>query len=173
MKFFFTIVLLSLSSFTYAVDGYKNMKFGASKWQMIDSGLCEFQEAELINIEGFDSLVCGDFMLGQNAVEAAAFFINERFLRFVIEVPLDSAEGVMHGLIKKYGNASSSSSEQELLAVDKYPNRVAMLAFDNDTIILRLESDANNEQSAVLIYTSPKYDQLIQRYQTESVLDSL
>ena len=81
--------------------------------------------------------------------------------------------GLSKGLADKYGQPSSSSTPQEFQAIDTLPNREAFVAFDNNTVYLKLMSDENYIQSAILLYTSPSYDSLLLKNQKESVSNDL
>ncbi len=167
-----SILMLSPLNQSYAVDGYKDLKFGITKKQVSDSNICSFAEVNSDQV-GVEFLSCDDFKFGNRVVEAGAFFINNQFLRFVIVPNVDDAMGIMQGLMKKYGNPSSSSTPKELQAVDSLPNQSAFIAFDSNTVIVRLMSDENHNQSMLLIYTSPQYDILLQNKQQQSVSDDL
>ncbi|SHN92767.1 hypothetical protein BHECKSOX_1369 [Bathymodiolus heckerae thiotrophic gill symbiont] len=116
---------------------------------------------------------CDDFMFGGKAVEAGAFFIDGKFLRFAIVPSVDVAISLMEGLSKKYGSPSSSSTQKEFQSVDALPNREAFLAFDKNTVYLKLMSDENYVQSTILLYTSPSYDVLLLKNQQKSISSDL
>ncbi|MEJ1366293.1 MAG: hypothetical protein RPU42_14555 [Candidatus Sedimenticola sp. (ex Thyasira tokunagai)] len=161
-----------MSPVVMAVDGYKGLKFGMTKEQVLESKLCTFEEQST----GQDGVVfygCSDFIFGGEAVEAGAFFIGGKFLRFAIIPSLDVAVGLTQGLTDKYGPVSSASTKQEFNAVDTLPNRSAFLAFDKDTVYLKLSSDENYVQSALLLYTSPRFDALLFKGQKKAVSDDL
>ena len=155
-----------------AVEGYKNLKFGISKGEVLGDGICTLQEYES-DQPGVESYFCDDFSFGGKIVQAGAFFINDEFLRFVIVPPVDVAIGLAKGLSEKYGSPSSSSSQKEFQAIDTLPNREAFIAFDENTIFLKLMSNENYEQSALLIYTSKKYEILLLENQKQSINDDL
>ncbi|MCP3943498.1 MAG: hypothetical protein GY710_18740 [Desulfobacteraceae bacterium] len=155
-----------------AVDGYKNLKFGMSIKQIIASNVCTLEKSESGQV-GVEFYGCDDFMFGNEAVEAAVFFIDGKFLRFAIVPSVDVALSLVNGLAKKYGNPSSSSTQKEFEAIDTLPNREAFLAYDKNTIYLKLMSDENYIQSAILLYTSPDYDVLLLKNQQKSISNDL
>ena len=155
-----------------AIDGYKSLKFGAHKKEVMESKLCTLDEANSGQV-GVKFLSCDDFKFGSKIVEAGAFFINNEFLRFGIMPSIDMAVGLSKGLSKKYGEPSSASTTKEFEDVDHFPNKEAFLAFDDNTIILKVMSDENNIQTALLIYTSLKYDRLLLKQQQNSMADDL
>lgn len=157
MKITILLLVLTLSSNLFAVDGYKELKFGISKKQVLASKLCTFNPVDS-GILGVEGLQCSNFNLGGQLVNAYAFFINDKFLRLAIYPPIEVLSGLTNSLSSKYGEASSSSTKEEFEAVDKSPNKEAFLAFDKDTIILKIISDENNFQTALLLYNSPDYE---------------
>ncbi len=169
--FVFLITVFIVQS-AIAAEGYKNLKFGMSKGEVIDDRICTLQEYES-DQPGVESYFCDDFSFGGKTVQAGAFFINDEFLRFVIVPPVDVAIGLAKGLSEKYGSPSSSSSQKEFQAIDTLPNREAFIAFDENTIFLKLMSNENYEQSALLIYTSKKYEILLLENQKQSINDDL
>jgi len=153
-----TFLLSSISA--SAVDGYKDLKFGATKAVILKNSGYSFLKSS-VDQPGVEMYSCVDFKFGNKIVEAAALFVNNKFLRFVIVVPIDQIQGIVANLQEKYGAASSSSPQASFQAVDTHPNTEAFLAFDNNTIYLKISSDSNLIQSALLIYTSPDYDKHI------------
>ena len=169
--FVFLITVFIVQS-AIAAEGYKNLKFGMSKGEVLDDRICTLQEYES-DQPGVESYFCDDLSFGGKTVEAGAFFINDEFLRFVIVPPVDVAIGLAKGLSEKYGSPSSSSSQKEFQAIDTLPNREAFIAFDGNTIFLKLMSNENYEQSALLIYTSKKYEVLLLENQKQSINNDL
>lgn len=179
MKFFNKLWLvagffgaITASPMALAVDGYQDLKFGMSQKQVLAKTQCSMQRHES-GFAGVEYYGCGDFTFGGKLVEAGAFFIDDTFLRFVIVPPVDDAFGLMEALTNKFGRPSSSSTQAEFEAVDNHPNREAFLAFDQDTVYLRLMSDENYAQNIYLIYTSPQYEKLLVRNQKSSIMDDL
>lgn len=160
------------SQLAVAVDGYQDLKFGMSKKQVFAKQICSLQEYES-GYAGVDYFGCMDFTFGGKPVEAGVFFIDDSFLRFVIVPPVDDAFGLMEALSNKFGSPSSSSTQSEFEAVDTHPNREAFLAYDQDTVFLRLMSDENYMQSIFLVYTSPLYEELLVRNQKSSIMSDL
>ena len=173
--FFLVSAFLSsifISPLVLAVDGYKNLKFGMTNQQILESNICTLQKYDSGQV-GVEYYGCEDFRFGGKSIEAGAFFIEGKFLRFAVVPSTDVAVGLVKGLIDKYGQASSSSTPQEFQAIDTQPNREAFMAFDNNTVYLKLMSDENYIQSAILLYTSPSYDSLLLKNQKESVSNDL
>ncbi|MBD5771003.1 hypothetical protein [Marinomonas colpomeniae] len=164
--------VLFISQTATAVDGYKDLKFGMSAKQIVASNVCTLQKYESGQI-GVEYYGCDDFMFGGEAVEAGAFFIDDKFLRFAIAPSVDVALSLANGLSEKYGSPSSSSTQKEFQAVDALPNREAFLAYDKNTVYLKLMSDENYTQSAILLYTSPSYDILLLKKQDKSISNDL
>lgn len=156
----------------WAVDGYKDLLFGSAKSDILNKPGYTFVKSE-IDQPGVEFYGCTDFKFGNQIVEAGACFVDGKFLRFIIVVPVDQVTGILDGLKNKYGSASSSSPKEAFEAVDAFPNSEAFLAFDNDTVYLKISSDARKQQSAILIYTSPEYDQHLVKMQRQGVENDL
>ncbi|NBK99816.1 MAG: hypothetical protein EOM50_17760 [Erysipelotrichia bacterium] len=167
-----SFLLITCSITASAVDGYKNLKFGSSVKEVQNSKICSF--APLTDYgNGVKALECTNFKFGNDNVEAAALFINDKFLRFVIVADLDYTEAIAKQLKSKYGTPSSMSPQSDLDSVDRYPNRTAFIAFDNNTIYMKVDSDNNNNESLLIIYTSPAYENLLLKNQHQSISNDL
>ncbi|WP_444998436.1 hypothetical protein [Aliikangiella sp. IMCC44359] len=165
-------IVVLLGNSAEAVEGYKNLKFGMSKEQVKNSNLCSFRSEDSGQV-GVEFMGCEDLKFSNEVTMGAAFFINNKLLRFVILTSTDTALGLINALSNKYGNTSSQSSDEEFNAIDKFPNREAFMAFDNDTVYLKFVSNAVGDQSAMLIYTSPEYDKKLLQNQEESISHDL
>ncbi|MDG1732821.1 MAG: hypothetical protein P8H39_07560 [Thalassotalea sp.] len=162
----FSVLTLPLKA--TAVDGYKDLKFGMSKAQIIAKNICTLEDMGTVQ-DGIEFYGCEDFIFGGELVELGIFFIDDKFLRVAIMPSIDLVAGLSKGLVKKYGSPSSSSTQKQFQAVDAEPNREAFLAFDKDTVFLNITSDEYNMQMALLIYTSPEYEKLMYKMQQESI----
>lgn len=171
-KYITTFLLLTCSITAHAVDGYKNLKFGSSVEEVQTSKICSFGPLTDYGT-GIKALECTDFKFGNNNVEAGALFINNKFQRFVIDSDIDYTEAVANQLKSKYGSPSSMSPQSDLDGVDRHPNRTAFIAFDNNTIYMKFDSDENNKESLLIIYTSPEYDNLLLKNQHQSISNDL
>ena len=179
-RYAYKVSLLTLITFTtvcfanicLAVDGYKKLKFGSSVKQILKNKPCSLSKLKM-----GDKLVtaytCQDFIFGGKNVEAIAYFINGKFLRFGILVDTESTPALVQGLTEKYGVPSSSSGTQSFQVVDQRPNTEAFVAYDADTIYLKIMTDANMNQSVLLLYTSPKFDQIRQLKEKKSLQSDL
>ena len=171
-KLFFIFALIIIySNNVYAVDGYKQFKFGIKKEQVVKQNPCVLNEIPLE--DGVVMLGCLDFPFGGGLTDASFFFINDVFLRIAINLPKDKAFAVIEGLSKKYGRPSSESSRVSFRAVDTTPNTEAFFAFDNDTVILKIVTDAGMNQAALLIYTSKDYDKNLIKIHKKSLVGDL
>jgi hypothetical protein len=166
----FLVASILLTGNLYAVDGYKNFKFGISKNQLMEKSSLTLTESNMG--DKVTALWSEGFSFGGSKVTAYFYFIDDRFLRIAIEVPIDNAIAVAEGLNSKY-EISSSSPQSSFEAVDSHPNMKAFLAFDSDTIYLNLASDEISNQSAMLLYTSPEFDALLLKNQKESLSNDL
>jgi hypothetical protein len=170
--FLLFLSLVIATSSAHAVEGYKELKFGISLNDVLESNICTLEE-NFSGQVGVQYYGCYDFPFSGTHVEAAAFFIDGKFLRFAIVPSIDIIQSLSAGLAKKYGPPSSMSTQAELQAVDKLPNRAAFIAFDSNTVYLRLMSDAYYSQTALLIYTDSRYDGSLMKKQKESMSSDL
>jgi len=166
----FLMTSILLTDHLYAVDGYKNFKFGISKKQLMKESSWALTESKIGN--EVTALGSEDFNFGGGKVAAFFYFIDDRFLRIAIEVPIDKALAVVEGLSSKY-EISSGSPQSAFEAVDNHPNMEAFLAFDKDTIYLYYTSDEISNKTAMLLYTSPEFDALLLKNQKESLSNDL
>ena len=166
------LLCAALSSQVQAVDGYKDVKFGASTKDVMKSGLCAFSPADY-GLKGVTALACDNLALGGDKVAASAFFIGDKFLRLGIETDVQKAISLRDSLIKKYGPPSSMSPAQYFTAIDTTPNTEAFIAFDGDTVFIKLETDEQMEQSATLIYTDKRYEELLNAHEAAALSDDL
>ncbi|MBV7439026.1 hypothetical protein [Aeromonas sp. sif2416] len=161
---------ISLSMSTYAVDGYKNLKFGMSKNEIKKANICSFKDA---SEDGTDAWQCMDFKFGDKTTMAFAYFIDNKFQRLGFIVDMDKALSIAKGLKEKYGGASSMSEQEEFDALNTTPGAVAYIKFDNDTVILKMTKHETIGPMAMIIYTTPDYEHLAQLKQTQMVSDDL
>lgn len=166
------ILGLFLSTPVIAVDGYKNLKFGMSKKQIIETQICDLEKTNS-DVQGVEIYTCNNFKFGGETVEAGAFFINNKFLRFYITPSMNVAIGLGQGLTDKYGTPSSSSTPEEFNKIDSTPNAIVYLGFDRNTVVLRIMSDENTIQSAFLLYTASNYEKVLGEMQKKSLSNDL
>ncbi|EPO2452360.1 MULTISPECIES: hypothetical protein [Providencia] len=156
-----------------AVDGYKNIKFGSSIKDVVNANVCSLKEFPDTNkVAGLTNYGCFDFQFGGKNTIAMAFFINGKFQRFAINID-DNYVSVLNGLIEKYGKPSSSDTPEKIKRADSTGEPV-FVKFDNDTVVLRVQKNmSTGKESALLIYTSPKYDELLSKITKDSIIDDI
>ena len=76
-------------------------------------------------------------------------------------------------LKSKYGDVTSSSPQRSFEIIDNTANAEAYLAFDNNTVVFKIVSDENLEQTAMVMYTSPEYDDLLKENQKKNIGNDL
>lgn len=172
-RFLLIISILLIPVTCWSVDGYKNLKFGIKKEAVKKSKLCSFKEDPPSNGDPVETLECSDFKFNNTNTNAYAYFINGKFLRFAFDAQVDQLSSLIAAMSEKYGAPSSGSSDEEFLAVDKYPDRKARILFDKDTITVGVFSDKIGRQWGVVIYSSPEYERLLVKKQKAGMKDSL
>lgn len=147
------LVLIILSLNSWAVDGYKSLKFGNTIKQLIDSKICTFKKVSVKN--QLTTYACDDFKFGEQNTIGMAAFINDKFKRLVINIdgPL---EPLIESLNKKYGLPSSMSDEEAIKNYDQ-TGKPVFIRYDKDTIIAQTQFDGG-KIITMLIYTVPDYD---------------
>lgn len=144
----------------WAIDGYKSLKFGIKKEAVKKSKLCNFEEGPADPTTSSEMLICTNFMFNREKTEAYAIFVDNKFLRFIINVNPSHLGNVIESIGEKYGKASSGDSIDKFQMVEKFPNRQAFVNFDKDTITIKYHSDESGAISLEVGYTSPLYDKL-------------
>lgn len=176
MRFFkkamFIIAAVLFANSAHSVDGYKNMKFGMSKQDIIRMKPCALFPGAGAPL-GVENQQCIDFVFAGSRVTAAFFFVEEKLERVGFMLEKNQMMGLFESLTKKYGPPSSSSTQAQLNAVDTTPNSSGFVAFDNNTVYLRFMSDATLRQSGVLIYTSPDYEEKVKAFQAAAANDDI
>ncbi|HGU9904403.1 TPA: hypothetical protein ACNFPO_004452 [Citrobacter freundii] len=158
-QFALGLLLLTFSSVSLAVDGYKNVKFGSSFKQLQNANFCNWKRYDEKKIPGLDSYYCENFQFGSERTMAMAFFINGQFKRFGIVFDSD-VSAVLNGLQKKYGEPSSTFDANKMDELKAYGGS-ASIGFDKDTVVVTLTRDPTTKQdSTQLIYTAQDYEKL-------------
>ncbi len=167
-----SLATLMVSSCAFGVDGYKDLKFGMSKKQVFSKNICSFHEGES-GLSGLDFYYCEDLPFGGKSAYAEIYFINDNLQRVLVTADPNSTEGLVTALRKKYGDVSSMSTQRELEDVDRYPNKSAFIAFDNNTVYIYFTSNENHNLDVFLLYTTPEYDVDIMMLQAKTLSDDL
>ncbi|WP_421173785.1 hypothetical protein [Aeromonas enteropelogenes] len=176
MRFFSAVLILGVVfggvTPAMAVDGYKSLKFGMTMKQVANEKTCSFRA---FSDDGEEpALECDDFTFGKTKTNAYAYFIDGKFMRFVIDLPdYRDIDAVVSGLSEKYGEQTSSSTEQEFSAIEQTPNAQVYMSFDKDTVYVMQVSDEDMNQSAMLVYTDINFDDLNENRAKNAVSDDL
>lgn len=160
VRYFIISLFFSILSMpAIAVDGYKSLKFGIAKDEVKESKICNFT----INIPldtNAEGIGCTDFMFSGDKTVASAIFIDNKFVRFVIDVPGKKVDSVITALNQKYGPPSTPASQdgmKELLA--RKPLARVQAGFDKDTVLVEMMNNKVSERIYTLIYTVSDFDE--------------
>ncbi len=167
IRWTFAAFAIALSMSAHAIDGYKDLKFGMSKNDIKKTNICSFKNTNE------DSWQCQNFKFGQKNTVAIAYFVGDEFKRLAIMIEMDKMVGIASGLKDKYGQVSSMSEQAEWSAVDTTPGASAYMRFDDDSVILKVTRHESYGPIAMLIYTSPDYEDLVREKQSAAVSDDL
>jgi hypothetical protein len=172
-RFGLGMLLAALTMPVMAVDGYKNLKFGMSPKEVIKTKTCRFGALETDDNQ-LQRMSCMDFNFSGGKTFGQALFIDNKLVRVGIMLKDENQlTSVIKGVSKKYGEPSTPMSREDFVAVSSMPNQTADVGFDNDTVMLRLMSDANNNQTYLLMYTVNNYDQLLDEIAAKANSDDL
>lgn len=174
MKLITTIILILTFSQAYAVDGYKNLKFGMSKDEVRKSGICTFKDG----IPGkkmpfIKNINCSDFKFKGADTFASAYFIDGKFLRIAIDVDINDFSAIIDLIKKKYGPPSSSLTGSGIEKELNKPDNSIWIGFDKGTVNILLTTNNRLKITAYLIYNSPDYDNLVTSYKKKSIEDDI
>lgn len=161
-------IALAISTSSFAVDGYKDLKFGMSFSQVKKSKLCEKGWLELKKDLNY---ACFTFKFGKGTTTAVAFFIDNKLERIAISIDGQVA-GIGEGLLKKYGTPSSAT---EGFPADGNvpPDSTWDVRFDHDTVVYRLVSDSNGKVSPYLVYTTPNLEKKVLEKEKQKISNDL
>lgn len=149
---------LCFSFKAFAVDGYKNLKFGMSPDDVEKSHLCSWIDS-YTDIPDVTGKECDDFSFVSDTTDMNLFFIENKLSRVVIFTEPLKAKGVIKSLVEQYGKpTNNSSSAEEWKLLDTTPNSFATAYFDKNTVFVKITTDALMNQSALIYYTIPDYD---------------
>lgn len=169
------LALLLSASPLLGVDGYKNLKFGMSPDEIKKTDICGWIDDGSIKIQHTRVIYCLDLKFNNELTMAGAYFINNKFLRLVLQLSENNINSALIGLRKKYGVASDAPSAQSIEKFKNQPNQEFWLlyGFDKNTVRFLYKSDQLYKKSAALIYTSPLFDKLLKEKQADSIKDDL
>ncbi|WMW97834.1 hypothetical protein VI609_20870 [Klebsiella pneumoniae] len=162
-------VLISFISFqSFAVDGYKGVKFGADVNSVLAAKWCNFQKYKDSGIKGLQSYYCENFKFSGSDTLAMAIFLDGKFERIAISLnsgvaPLTAA------LEKKYGKPSSTTTPEEGQRVMAQGGSL-YIRYDKDTVLLVGTRDISSGQDmSQLIYSSADYDKKLANLQAQNL----
>ncbi|QHP82375.1 hypothetical protein EO763_22190 [Pectobacterium odoriferum] len=171
-KIIIGVFLSALSFSSTAVDGYKDVKFGADVNTVLAANLCSLKKNESGKIKGVESYYCTDFKFSGSDTLAIVFFLNGKFERLAINLNAN-IDAVASALGKRYGKPSSLSTPEE--ADWALANGGAIyIRYDNDTVFITAHRDASTRKDlGQLIYTSPSYANLMKLLQEKNLENDL
>ncbi|MEC5319290.1 hypothetical protein VSX61_10105 [Brenneria populi subsp. brevivirga] len=166
-------LVLSVFSFTSsAVDGYKGVKFGSDVKTVLAAKWCNFKKYNENETKGLDAYYCENFKLSGKDSLAMAIFLDGKFERLSLTLNID-INSVIAALEKKYGNASSASTPEEVKKAMELGGSI-YIRYDNDTVIVIGSRDIEAKKDySQLVYTSPDYDKRLSELQAKELDNDL
>ncbi|WP_053014291.1 hypothetical protein [Xenorhabdus griffiniae] len=147
------LMLSTLSLSSWAVDGYKGVKFGSSIDDVINSKLCTIVISGS-DVKGVTNYRCDDFDFAGKKTLAYFSFIKGEFKRLIIQI--NPNIGLLtNSLEAKYGSPSFQSSEEDIKRSTITGEPIDIM-FDKNTIIISVKK-INGSDIALLSYTDPNY----------------
>ncbi|EFX7053210.1 hypothetical protein VYN02_001036 [Shigella sonnei] len=165
--------LLSALAFNaFAVDGYKNVKFGSDFATLKKANFCTWKKGDDYSVKSVDTYYCTNFKFSGEDTLAVAIFINGKFERLSINVNRD-VEELLAALKAKYGEPSSTSSIEAAKKAATNGGEV-YIKFDNDTIFVSVDHDLERQMDlSSLVYSSPDYSKKFSSVKTKSLEDDV
>lgn len=161
------------SSAAWAVDGYKDLKFGMSRDEVMKHKPCTLVKVPSQN-KGLEQFQCVDFVFAGAKTMAFAYFINKKLARFALIIPPGiSPFTVMKSLAEKYGPSDQHSSEKAFTDIQTVPGTKAEAWFDNSTVGLIMVASETLQPDAMMIYSTKDYFNQLAGAQNASVAPDL
>lgn len=158
----------------FAVDGYRDIKFGIDYKQLKKLNKCSLAIDPTQTTKQVKVYSCSDFKFGDQVVSALFYLIDGKLLRIALMIG-DSSEdflAYLDALSKKFGAASRRPASAELAAFDQGKSDLVDVAWDNNTVLLRQYRE-DSSQATFLIYTSPQYESALLKSKTKGTTDAL
>lgn len=171
-KLALAFALIAASAPVMAVDGYKDLKFGMSVDDVLQNQPCTLSEA-VSPISTVTYYYCEDLPFGGDLVPGNAFFIDGKLLRFSIDLSTDAGLGALKGLLDKYGRPSQTSTQDDFNRVGTAPGAKAVTGFDSNTVLIVFDTLPTLETGAYVVYTDPRYDQILTDAQAKGMASDL
>lgn len=171
MKTLFCLIVFLLATPVLAVDGYKQFKFGTSLEEIRKTNICTWSDPGYSE-KHLEKLFCEDFKFNGKAAMTLFVFIDDKFLRILINIPYSQKDNMLVVLKKKYG-ASSSPTDEDIRNFNGLPNQNLWYGFDNNTVFLQFVSDNNYKKLLRLFYQSPLFNKVLTDKRTKSLMDAL
>lgn len=171
-KLSLAIIVIMLSTQLYAVDGYKSLKFGMSKEEVLQTGMCSFVEVKT-GVDWAKVMSCIDFKIFGEKTMLLVFFIENKLLNIIIEVEYIKFMPLVRSIVKKYGPITSPHTEIDHVKELRIPNNMFKYGFDDDTIFLRIKISWDLVPSLDLNYQSPLWDVLSEKNRQAGMEDDI
>lgn len=158
-----------MASNVFAVDGYKEFKFGMTKEQAKKAYKCNWYKDPTPDM---DILACDKYPFSKKKVPIGLIFIDEKLERviLVMDGPLGNEQGIIKGLNEKYSLSTPVDSHR---LASLYPNDVIDTKWDEDTVIFRYVVDNLRNIQMLLMYSAADFDEKLIKSQQDSTKSDL
>ena len=167
--------LISLPAQAVTVDGFRDLKFGMTKTEVISSKICPLVQYESgVSNDNLEVYGCEDFQFIGHTTTLGAVVINNKLVRVLIGVPPEKSQALTQSLLKKYEPTGNGSSPAEWMQI-KTPPKDGATAYQNfaeDTITLTAYAHEDGKVNIELSYHVQDIDAQINALKNEPEISS-
>jgi hypothetical protein len=159
------LIVVCMAQQTFAVDGYKDLKFGES-YEEIDSKKkpCDWIKSGWNHEFGLLEATCKDLKFASHRIPAYFAFLDNQLHLVILTIPLSMAKVAVDSLTGKYGKPEFASPTEDFKKVDTTPNSKAIISWKSATIQFKIMRSKSNVVTAEIFYKS---DQFLKLYRAK------
>lgn len=153
---FLLLTTLFLPCSVWAIDGYKNWKFGMSVTEAKQQYKCQWKKSSekllpLVN----EIYKCNNFKFQGSTVRASLVFSPQNGLvRILIEIPENLSNEVFEALRNKYKIDKDKLPSEDTVR-NPSPNSVIDFSFEDESVIFRVQTYEDMEYLYSVMYSIP------------------
>jgi len=152
----FVMLLITYISNAYSAEGYKDLKFGMSKKQVLKSKICSFKEVPLNPDEPWEILMyCADIKVHGQGGNAIATLVDNKLVRFAIEFIANPSD-VIKELMTKYNDGKVIGDN---ITDFTTPGSFTALTFDKAAIMVTILVDTGSKANGIIYYIDAGYQE--------------
>lgn len=165
LKALAVLSLMAISSHTFAVDGFQNLKFGMTLDEVKAAKKCDWAKHKKIH----SSYECKNYSFFDTKTRVLTSYSKGKLVQVQLIIPDEKLKKVMDGLPKKYKVSTPYKEKKE------NGDRQMSVKFDDDTLELRVTYKGNDDYNytALLIYSDKAYLSNLEEKEEQQVQDEL